>query len=127
MSDSMIVLTKEKFSKIEARLKHIPDEEKHFRVVINTAPEDRFEVKAYVTFHKKEYFSNETDFTLETALIGVVNELTRMMEKDKEKWEQYEQKNREAKRYGEEEFIGADLEEDTEKFAPPEPEEPDVD
>jgi ribosomal subunit interface protein len=100
MSESMIALTKEKFSKIESRLKHIPAEEQFARVVINSAPENTFEVKANVTFRKKEYFSDESDFTLETALIKVVNELTRMMEKDKEKWEQWEQKNREIKRYG---------------------------
>ena len=100
MSESMIALTKEKFSKIESRLKHIPVEEQFARVVINSAPENTFEVKAIITFRKKEYFSDESDFTLETALIRVVNELTRMMEKDKDKWEQWEQKNREIKRYG---------------------------
>ena len=100
MSESMIALTKEKFSKIESRLKHIPVEEQFARVVINSAPENTFEVKAIITFRKKEYFSDESDFTLETALIRVVNELTRMMEKDKEKWEQWEQKNRDIKRYG---------------------------
>jgi hypothetical protein len=95
----MIALTKEKFAKIETRLKNIPEGSKYIRVVINTAPEEKFQVKATTVFHKKEYYSDEVDFKLEHALIKVVNETARMMEKDKQKWVQWETEARESKRY----------------------------
>lgn len=103
LSKSMTVLAKKKFSRIEARLKKIPEHEKSVRIVMNKASgvEEKFEVKAEVKFLKNEYFSDESDYSLESALIGVVNEITRMMERDKEKWETWEKDIREIKRSGE--------------------------
>lgn len=107
LSESMTTLAKQKFSKIETRLKRVPDEEKSLRIVMNKAPgvEDKFEVRAELRFLKKEYFSDETDYSLESALIRVVEEITRMMERDKERWEAWEKDIREIKRAGEEEVI----------------------
>jgi ribosome-associated translation inhibitor RaiA len=94
-------LAKEKFSRIETRLKKVPDEEKYVRIVMNKAQgvEEKFEVKAEIKFFKNEYFTDETEYSLETALIRVVDEFLRMMEKDKDRWEKWEQDIRDAKRY----------------------------
>ena len=106
MSESMESLTKSKFAKIERRLKNIPEDAKFIRVVLNKAvgTEDKFSVKSEVNIPNKKYFSDETDYKLETALIKVVNEITRMMDKEKEKWVQKDTdlKVRDAKRFEDE-------------------------
>jgi len=49
--------------------------------VLNTVPDGQFEVKANVDLSGKEYFSDEISFTLENALIVVVDELLEMIER----------------------------------------------
>jgi ribosome-associated translation inhibitor RaiA len=82
LTPSMEILTKEKFERIESRSKHIPEDCCFTRVVLNSAPENKFYVKVNLDLSGKEYFSDEEDFTLEGALIKVVEELLEMMEKD---------------------------------------------
>ena len=80
----MEALTKEKFAKVDVRLAHVPDDGKLARIVLNTAPENQFTVKATVEVAGgKEYFSGDTSFSLENALINTVDEVLRMIEKDK--------------------------------------------
>lgn len=75
-------LTKEKFSRIEKRSNSYPEDNNFSRIVLNSAPEGKFTVRANVKLDNKEYFSDETDFSLEGALIKTVEELLQMMEKD---------------------------------------------
>jgi len=82
LSPSMEVLTKEKFERIEGRVKHFPEDSCFARVVINSVQDDQFEVKANLDLSGKEYFSDEIAFTLENALVVVVEELLQMIEKD---------------------------------------------
>jgi len=82
ISPSMEVLTKEKFERIESRIKHLPEGSCFSRVVLNTVPDDQFEVRVNLDISGKEYFSDETAFTLENALVVVVEELLEMIEKD---------------------------------------------
>ena len=82
LSPSMESLTKEKFERIENRTKHLPEGSCFARVVLNTAPDNHFSVKANLDLDGKEYFSDETAFTLENALVVVVEELLQMIEKD---------------------------------------------
>jgi ribosome-associated translation inhibitor RaiA len=100
----MKVLTKEKFERIESRLKNFPEDTKSARVVLNTAPDDKFEAKVLITAGKFEYFSDEIDYSLESAIIKTVDELLRMMERDKERWEAWEREIRETKMYKEPEL-----------------------
>jgi ribosome-associated translation inhibitor RaiA len=102
LSESMENLAMQKFARIETRLKKVPEEEKHIRIVMNKAQgvEGKFEVKAELKFYKNEYFTDETEYSLETALIKVVDEFWRMMEKDKDRWEKWEKDIRDSKRYG---------------------------
>lgn len=99
LSPSMEVLAKEKMKVIETKLKHVYDDLKSFRIVMNTAPTNQFQVKIHAVVHGKEYFTDETSGTLEHALITAINELevilgkARVFEKTKE-WQQA----REAKR-----------------------------
>jgi len=83
MSPSMEALAKEKFARIESRAQKVKGGPKFARIVMNKAPEDQFQVKAKVVIKRDEYFSDETSFTLENALINTVDELIEMMEKDK--------------------------------------------
>jgi len=82
LTPSMETLTKEKFERIETRTKHVPEDSCFARIVLNSVPEDKFYVKVNLDLSGKEYFSDEDDFTLEGALIKVVEELLEMMEKD---------------------------------------------
>ena len=83
LSPSMEELTKGKFERIENRIKSFPEEQTHTRVVLNSAPDGMFTVKAKLNVNGKEYFSDETDFSLEGALIKTVEEIVQMIERDK--------------------------------------------
>ena len=83
MSPSMETLTKEKFERLENRLANIEEGSKRARVVLNKSPNNTFTVKANVVIKGRDYFSDETDFSLEGALIKTVEEIVHMLEKDK--------------------------------------------
>lgn len=82
LSPSMEVLAKSKFERIEKRTKSYPEDNNFSRIVLNSAPDGKFTVRANVKLDDKEYFSDETEFSLEGALIKTVEELLQMMEKD---------------------------------------------
>lgn len=82
LSPSMENLTKEKFERIESRIKHLPEGSCFARVVLNSVPDNQFEVKVDLDLSGKKYFSDETTFILENALVVVVEELLQMLEKD---------------------------------------------
>ena len=84
ISASMEALAKEKFARVEHRVKDAPEGSKAARIVMNTAPDGMFTVRAEVRVNGDDYFSDETDYTLEGALIKTVEELINMMEKKKE-------------------------------------------
>lgn len=83
LTPSMEALTKQKFERLENKIKDFSDDTKRARVVLDKAPDGRFSVKAQVKVASQEYFSNETDFSLEGALIKTVEEIFQMMEKEK--------------------------------------------
>jgi len=68
--------------RIDHRFKDVESGSKWVRVVVNTVPGDQFEVKAHLNVKGKEWFSDETDYSLESALIRTVEELIVMIEKD---------------------------------------------
>jgi ribosome-associated translation inhibitor RaiA len=82
ISPSMETLTKDKFERIESRYKDYPADSCFARVVLNTAPDNMFYVKVDLNINGKEYFSDETEYSLEAGLIKVVEELLEMIEKD---------------------------------------------
>ena len=102
LSESMKVLVREKFERVKSRLKNFPDDSKSVRVVLNSAKDGKFEVRANVKASKFDYYSDELEYSLEGAIIKTVEELLRMMERDKEKWERWERDIRDAKRFEEE-------------------------
>jgi ribosome-associated translation inhibitor RaiA len=63
MSSSMETLAKSKVGKIENQLKNVPEDSRLIRVVMNTIPDNMFEVKLLITVRGKEYFTDEKDFT----------------------------------------------------------------
>ena len=89
MSESIQILTKEKFERLETRVSHLDEDAVQVRVVINVAPEDKFEIKVVANINGKEYFTDETNASMEHGLIECVSELIRMIDKDQEKnWDQ---------------------------------------
>ena len=84
VTPSMEALATEKFARIEHRAKDIPEGSKSARIVLNTAPTEMFTVKAHVNIDGHTYFSDETDYTLESAVIRTVDELLNMMDKEKD-------------------------------------------
>lgn len=96
LTPSMEALTKEKFERLENKTRDYDEETKHARVVLNTAPDGRFAVKVEMKVGGKEYFSDETDFSLEGALIKTVEEIFQMMEKEKTKQEKHRKPKIEA-------------------------------
>jgi ribosome-associated translation inhibitor RaiA len=83
LSKSMQALTKQKFERLENKTRDFADDSKHARVVLDKAPDGRFIVKAQFKVGGREYFSDETDFSLEGALIKTVEEIFQMMEREK--------------------------------------------
>jgi hypothetical protein len=75
-------LTKKKFERIENRVDYLPDDSCFARVVLNSVPDNQFEVKVNLELSGRDYFSDETAYTLENALVVVVEELLDMIEKD---------------------------------------------
>jgi hypothetical protein len=75
-------LTKKKFERIENRVDYLPDDSCFARVVLNSVPDNQFQVKVNLDLSGREYFSDETAYTLENALVVVVEELLDMIEKD---------------------------------------------
>lgn len=86
MSPSMKNLAVEKFDKVDRLLAEIPEGSKSVRIVMNKSSdkEGTFTVKIHLNANGKEYFSDDTDYTLETSLVNTVEELIRMIRKDKE-------------------------------------------
>ena len=87
LSPSMEKLTKEKFKRVEKRLKDVYEGSKRIRVVLNKSSDEdeRFEVKVVVNVKGKEYYAEESDYKLETAIIKTVEELLRNMKKERGK------------------------------------------
>ncbi|KKS05394.1 hypothetical protein A3K01_03750 [candidate division WWE3 bacterium RIFOXYD1_FULL_43_17] len=84
VSPSMDALAKTKFERVSKRFQDVEEDAKFARVVLNTAPNETFHVKANITVGGREYFSDDTNYNLETAMINTVEEILQMIEKDKD-------------------------------------------
>ena len=99
VSPSMENLAKEKMKKIETKLTNVYDEMKSFRIVMNSLPDQQFQVKIHSMVHGKEYFTDESAFSLEHALINATGQLEKTLDKNKAFFSSKEWKAaREAKR-----------------------------
>ena len=85
ISPSMKNLATEKFEKVERLLTDIPEDSKFVRIVMNKGSdnEGKFTIKIQLNADGKEYFSDDTDYTLETAVVNTIEEIVRMIRKDK--------------------------------------------
>jgi ribosomal subunit interface protein len=85
VTESMKELARQKMEKLERRWQDIPDDTKTVRVVLNKAPEDSFLAKIEVILNGEHFYTEESGFELETAIVEAVEELDRMYLKQKEK------------------------------------------
>lgn len=100
LSQSMVELAQEKLSRLESRVSNVREELKSFRVVMNKAPNDTFEVKIEAVVHGKKYYAEKTSYTLENSLVASIEELDRMLEKEQDRSDSWNKK-REQKRFDE--------------------------
>src|SRR3989304_6368263 len=84
VSPSMDALAKTKFERVSKRFQDVEEDAKFARIVLNTAPNETFHVKANITIGGRDYFSDDTNYNLETAMINTVEEILQMIEKEKE-------------------------------------------
>ncbi len=103
LSQSMIDLAKAKAQKVEARIMQLDENTKSMRIVMNSAPQQKFTVRVELTVRGKNYFTDETSFTLENALIQCMEELDRILEKEQDRSKNWNQR-RESKRAKEEDL-----------------------
>lgn len=97
LSESMKTLAESKLHKLTRLLGDIPEESISIRVVMNSAPENSFNVKMDADISGEQFFTEEPGFELETALVGAVEELFRQYNKRKAKREQSWETNRDGK------------------------------
>lgn len=110
-SDNMEITESMRFlvdQKLKNLVSHIEEQERqqlNARVVLNKAQDpEKFLVKIEARVAGKHYFGDDTDYTLESALIKAVDEVNKQYLKDKERLKQRDwKKNRDLKRYQEEE------------------------
>lgn len=98
ISNSMKVLATDKLSRLDNKLKDVPEGSKSCRVVLNTAPDNTYEVKIEAIIDGEKFFSEEVGYTLESALILAIEELEKQLEKSKYGGADWEER-REQKRF----------------------------
>ncbi len=97
LTPSMSELAKSKLEKLSKHFQTAGDSS-YVRVVMNSAPVDSFEVKINIEINGKTFFGDDTNYSLESALINAVDELGRQLDKSKDLEESEWKDKREAKR-----------------------------
>lgn len=91
VSASMKSLVESKITKLERHWADKDPETIMLRVVLNTAPDEKFLVKLDLNLDGELLYTEELGFELETAVVEAVNELDRQYKKIKDrntdKWE----------------------------------------
>ncbi len=97
----MKALAEQKLASLLAHIEQKSRDEASIRVVMNKSDDhDRLLVKIEANVEGKMYFGDETDTSLETALIRAVNEVDKQYLKDKEKLKDRDYEiNRQLKRF----------------------------
>jgi ribosome-associated translation inhibitor RaiA len=84
----MKVLANDKMSRLLRRMKDLPEDLKDIRVVLNKGQaEDTFDAKIIISVGGINIFAEESDYSLESALIGAADDAERQFEKEKGKME----------------------------------------
>ena len=84
ISQSMKELATQKFEKVDKFLSYIDEGSKHVRIVMSSAAEEgKFIVKILLNANGKEYFTDETEYGLDLAMSKAVDEIIKMIKKDK--------------------------------------------
>ncbi len=84
LTEGMKVLAQEKIAKLERFFKDFPEDTITARVVLNTgSANDTFEVRLELNANGKVYFIQEREYSLESSLVKVVDEIERQLKKDR--------------------------------------------
>ena len=104
MTESMKTLAQNKVSKLERYFPNTDPDLIVSRVVLNKgSEEDTFHVKLELEVAGKLYYGEETDYTLEAAVVKSIEEVEKQMEKVRSKNEKDWEKRREMKQKSPEE------------------------
>jgi len=97
----MRALVEQKLTPLLAHVEQRDRNEVSLRIVMNKAQEqEKMLAKIEATIDGKTYFGDDSDFTLESALIKAINEVDKQYLKDKEKAKERDyEKNRDLKRF----------------------------
>lgn len=98
ITPSMQNLAQQKLERLLSRLQNYPEDMQDIRIVLNTAPLEKFETKIELNLGSQKYFAQKLDFKLETSIIEAVEDIDRQLEKDKDRSQDWENA-RETKRY----------------------------
>jgi len=103
LTSSMKVLAEQKLAVLLGHIQQKSREEATIRVVMNKSQEpDKLLAKIEAKIEGKTYFGDDSDYTLESALIRAVDEVDKQYLKDKAKAKERDyEKNRELKRLDE--------------------------
>jgi ribosomal subunit interface protein len=102
LTDSMVSLAKSKIARFRHHIKDVPEDLRNIRVVMDSGPNKTFSAKIEMKVEGTTFVADETEFSLETALIRAVEEVDRQYRKSKSKTESGEWKEkREMKRFSE--------------------------
>ncbi|MBD3365879.1 hypothetical protein GF360_00890 [candidate division WWE3 bacterium] len=98
LSESMKTLAENKVSKLEKYFPNTDEDLVISRVVLNKgSEEDTFVSKVELEVAGKLYYGDETDYSMESAVIGAVEAIERQVEKERGKQERDWEKRREMK------------------------------
>lgn len=103
LTPSMKALAEQKLAVLLGHIQKRSREEANIRVVMNKSQEpDKLFAKVEVKIEGKTYFGDDSDYTLESALIRAVDEVDKQYLKDKAKAKERDyEKSRELKRLDE--------------------------
>ncbi len=103
LTPSMRALAEQKLAVLLGHIQQRSREEANIRIVMNKAQEpDKLLAKVEAWIDGKNYFGDDSDYTLESALVRAVDEVDKQYLKDKDKVKERDyEKNRELKRLDE--------------------------
>ena len=105
VTSSMVFLAEQKLEKLIPHFTSFNQDSIKIRVVLNKAPNEKFETKVELVVDGSTFFADSTEFLLETALINAIETVERQFIKQRDKttvenWD----KAREVKRFDVEEI-----------------------
>lgn len=112
VTESMKALVDNKVKKLERIWSSFDPETIRLRVVLNSAPDQKFLVKLDLNLDGESYYTEEPGFELETALVDAIQEILRQYDKKKDRFQDKWEAQREDKYLTENELAAMSTQDD---------------